>query len=146
MGISRVGVIVLLVRAVRVARVLAASTAERLLLGPCVLFDMIASSFYAMNRCDFCKNTNYVLRRVNMKANNDQWTGRQVQGMLMNPVYAITLHPDLFGDHEPMVSHEKWIAANAQLIEQMGATTYLQRLLEILAGDFPRQPEGSERD
>jgi hypothetical protein len=33
-----------------------------------------------------------------------------------------------------------------ELIEQMGATTYLQRLLEILAGDFPRQPEGPERD
>ena len=59
--------------------------------------------------------------------------------MLMNPFYAITICEDLFGDHQPMVSQDQWIAANVQLIEQLGSEEYLRQLLTVLGGGFPRQ-------
>jgi len=61
--------------------------------------------------------------------------------MVINPFYAINLSTDLFGDHEPLISEENWIAANARLIEQIGAAAWLERLLAVLQGDFPRNPD-----
>lgn len=76
-----------------------------------------------------------------MKQSKNQWTERDVNAVLMNPIYAITLHPDLFGEHsEHLISRDQWVAANARLIAQMGAEAYLRRLLTVLEGDFPRQP------
>ena len=40
--------------------------------------------------------------------------------MLMNPYYAITLYPGLFGEHPPMVTEDQWVAANTRLISKLG--------------------------
>jgi hypothetical protein len=61
--------------------------------------------------------------------------------MLMNPYYAITLYPGLFGEHPPMVTEDQWVAANTGLIGELGAEAYLRRLLAVLKGDYPRQPD-----
>jgi len=59
-----------------------------------------------------------------MKKAENQWTEHDVSGVLMNPVYAITLHPDLFGEHqEYVVSKDQWVEANARLIH----TLWVQR-------------------
>jgi len=60
--------------------------------------------------------------------------------MLMNPYYAITLYPGLFGEHPPLASEDDWVKANANLIEQLGTESYLRQLLAVLKGDYPRQP------
>jgi hypothetical protein len=73
---------------------------------------------------------------------NDQLTEHDVQGMLINPIYAVGIHPDLFGDvPKPLIGREQWVKANAHLIDEMGAEAYLHRLLDVLSGDFPRQPD-----
>lgn len=46
------------------------------------------------------------------------WTKKDVEHVLINPFYAINLSADLFSEHEPLVSEEDWIAANARLIEK----------------------------
>ena len=35
--------------------------------------------------------------------------------MLMNPYYAITLYPGLFGEHPPLTSEDDWVRANTNL-------------------------------
>jgi hypothetical protein len=64
-----------------------------------------------------------------------------VTGMLINPVYAISINPDLMGSHETIVSKQRWIEANRKLIEELGVEAWLRRLLEVLEGDFPASPE-----
>ena len=80
-----------------------------------------------------------------MKDRKTKWTEHDVNGVLINPFYAVTLHPDLFGAHEALVSKDDWIKANARLIELYGPTVYLHRLLDTLEGDFPRSPEDGVR-
>lgn len=60
--------------------------------------------------------------------------------MLVNPIYAISIHPDLEGQHEPIVSREQRVDANRRLIEELGADEWLRSLLAVLEGDFPRGP------
>jgi hypothetical protein len=57
---------------------------------------------------------------------------------LINPFYAVTLHTDLIGEHEHLVSKEQWVQANARLIEEIGARDWLAQLLATLEGGFPR--------
>ena len=57
--------------------------------------------------------------------------------MLMNPYYAITLYPGLFGEHPPMVTEDQWVAANTRLISELGTEAYLRQLLAVLKGDYP---------
>ena len=61
--------------------------------------------------------------------------------MLMNPYYAITLDPGLFGEHPPLVSEDQWVEANLRLISELGTEAYLRQLLAALKGDYPRQPD-----
>jgi len=68
-------------------------------------------------------------------------TNTDPTAMLMNPYYAITLYPGLFGEHPPMVTEDQWVAANTRLIGELGAEAYLRRLLAVLKGDYPRQPD-----
>ncbi len=63
------------------------------------------------------------------------------KAMLMNPYYAITLYPGLFGEHSPLTSEDDWVRANTNLIEQLGTEAYLRQLLAVLKGDYPRQPD-----
>ena len=45
--------------------------------------------------------------------------------MLMNPYYAITLYPGLFGEHPPLTSEEQWVKANLRLVDELGTEAYL---------------------
>ncbi|MCA1601181.1 MAG: hypothetical protein LC776_05915 [Acidobacteria bacterium] len=65
----------------------------------------------------------------------------ETAAMLMNPYYAITLYPGLFGEHPPLANEDDWVKANAKLIEQLGTEAYLRQLLAVLKGDYPRQPD-----
>jgi hypothetical protein len=52
--------------------------------------------------------------------------------ILANPYYAIVITKALSEEHEPLVSEEDWIKANAKLIEEIGAEEWLRRLLDTL--------------
>ena len=67
---------------------------------------------------------------------DEHWTVEDVQRVLINPFYAITLASGLCLDHAPIVTREEWVQANAYLIEQMGAEAWLERLLEGLEADL----------
>lgn len=64
-----------------------------------------------------------------------------VEHMLINPVYAITISDGLMSTHEPLVSKEHWVAANKKLIEEIGAEAWLEKLLAVLQGDYPLNPD-----
>jgi hypothetical protein len=64
-----------------------------------------------------------------------------VTAMLINPIYAVSIDPDLTGSHEPIVSKERWIEANEKLIDEIGIEQWLRRLLAILEGDYPTNPD-----
>jgi len=61
--------------------------------------------------------------------------------MLMNPYYAITFYPGLFGEHPPLVSEEQWVKANLRLVDELGTEAYLCQLLAVLKGDYPDNGE-----
>jgi hypothetical protein len=64
-----------------------------------------------------------------------------VTGMLINPVYAVSIDPDLMGQHEAIVPKQRWIEANKRLIDELGAEEWLRRLLAALEGDYPKSPD-----
>jgi hypothetical protein len=79
--------------------------------------------------------------------NQPKVTENDVIATVANPIYAITIHPDLFGEvTQPLVAKDRWVQANARLIEQMGPEQYLRRLLAVLEGDFPRNPDPDDHD
>jgi hypothetical protein len=54
----------------------------------------------------------------------EDWTPESVICVLMDPRYCLS---------EPaVIADEQWIEANAKLIDQMGAETYLATLLSVL--------------
>lgn len=65
------------------------------------------------------------------------WTPADVSAMISNPFYAIEFDSALSEPHEPMVSEDEWVAANIQLIRELGPEPYLRNLLAILKGDTP---------
>jgi hypothetical protein len=64
-----------------------------------------------------------------------------VTAMLINPIYAVSIDRDLVGSHEPIVSKEHWIEANERLINEIGPEEWLGRLLAVLEGDYPTNPD-----
>lgn len=72
------------------------------------------------------------------------WTGKDAEHILTNPFYAINITPDLIGKHESLVSKAERIVANQRLIEEIGAKAWLEKLLAVLQGDFPRNPDEDE--
>jgi len=64
--------------------------------------------------------------------------------MLINPIYAVSIDPDLMGSHEPIVSKERWIEANEKLMDKIGTETWLRRLLAVLKGDYPTSPDDQQ--
>jgi hypothetical protein len=52
------------------------------------------------------------------------WTKDSVARTLINPNYCLT--------DPPVVTEEKWIEANARLVQKMGAGSYLATLLSVL--------------
>lgn len=69
------------------------------------------------------------------------WTEADVTGIVGNPVYAINIAPVLAQAHPALISEEKWIAANAKRIEDLGPEAYLRNLLSILKGNYPTPAE-----
>jgi hypothetical protein len=56
-----------------------------------------------------------------------------VKRIVLNPFYCINLSPDLMGDHKPLISTEDWIVTNAKLIDEIGASEWLNLLLAELS-------------
>jgi hypothetical protein len=57
---------------------------------------------------------------------------KELEHMFTNPFYAINILPSLCLKHEPMVSKETWIKANAKMIDEIGKEAWLKRLLDTL--------------
>jgi len=55
---------------------------------------------------------------------SDQWTPDDVQKVLTNPMYCLS--------DPPIISEGQWIAANAQMIRELGPEDYLRKLLDTL--------------
>jgi hypothetical protein len=68
-----------------------------------------------------------------------------VTAMLINPIYAVSIDPDLAGKHEAIISKQRWIEANKRLIDEIGLDAWLHRLLAVLEGDFPSVPWPGQR-
>ncbi|HUY47816.1 MAG TPA: hypothetical protein VMV92_19145 [Streptosporangiaceae bacterium] len=71
-------------------------------------------------------------------ADQDDWSPGDVASMIANPFYAITIDEGLTLPHEPMISEDDWIKANADLIKELGPEPYLRNLLSVLKGNYPR--------
>lgn len=61
--------------------------------------------------------------------------------MFANPFYAINILPALCAEHEPMVSKETWIKANAKMIDEIGKEEWLKRLLSALESGGPQSDQ-----
>lgn len=61
--------------------------------------------------------------------------------MFINPFYAINIEPNLAIEHEPLVTEPDWIRANLRLIDEIGAQEWLERLLVVLQGADPLNPD-----
>ena len=55
-----------------------------------------------------------------------------VQRMLVNPFYAVNVAEGLCAPHPPLISKEEWVAANVQLLQELGAEAWLHTLLDVL--------------
>ena len=64
-----------------------------------------------------------------------------LKDMLINPYCAINLAPDMAEKHEPLVSESQWIEVNLKLIDEVGAREWLERLLAVLQGAGPLNPD-----
>jgi hypothetical protein len=62
-------------------------------------------------------------------------TPEHIQGILINPFYAIQVAPQLVETHAPSMRDEEWITGNASLIQKIGAEQWLVSLLDILQGN-----------
>ncbi len=64
-----------------------------------------------------------------------QVTPEQIQGILINPFYAIQVAPQLVETHTPSMCDEEWITGNLSLIQEMGAEHWLVLLVDVLQGN-----------
>jgi hypothetical protein len=69
------------------------------------------------------------------------FTEGSLQRIIINPFYAITVAPQLTGEHEPPMSETAWVQANASLMGEMGCERWLRQLLDVLEGKVGA-PEG----
>ncbi|SCE95880.1 hypothetical protein GA0074695_2462 [Micromonospora viridifaciens] len=72
-----------------------------------------------------------------MDGADGEWTPGDVAAMIGNPFYAVNIDPDLAVAHDPIISEEEWVAANARLIDELGPEPYLRNLLAVLKGVYP---------
>lgn len=63
---------------------------------------------------------------------NDSMNEDELKKVLANPYYAINLDASLGEEHEPIISEEDWVKANAKLIKEIGEEDWLYRLLDAL--------------
>ncbi len=70
------------------------------------------------------------------------FTEDSLQRIIINPFYAITVAPQLTGEHSPApMSEAEWVRANASLMGEMGCERWLRQLLDVLEGKVGA-PEG----
>jgi len=69
-------------------------------------------------------------------------TEYNVQRIIINPFYAITVASQLTDEHEPAMGEAEWVRANTSLMEEMGAERSLRQLLDVLEGrsEAPDEP------
>lgn len=53
--------------------------------------------------------------------------------IILNPFYAVTIRDELFSVQAPNASNEDWILLNANLIEDIGATAWLNEFLDVIS-------------
>jgi hypothetical protein len=72
--------------------------------------------------------------------------------VLINPIYVISIDPDLTSKHEPIITKERWIKANLRLVDELDLEEWLRKLLMVLGGDYavspndPSAPDGYTSD
>ena len=49
------------------------------------------------------------------------FTEDNLQRIIINPFYAITIAPQLTQEHQPPMGEVEWVQANASLMREMGA-------------------------
>ena len=64
------------------------------------------------------------------------FTEDNLQRIIINPYYAITVALQLTEEHEPAMSEAEWVQANASLMREMGSERWLRQLLDVLNGDI----------
>ena len=64
------------------------------------------------------------------------FTEDNLQRIIINPFYAITVAPQLAEEHEPPMGEAEWVQGNASLMEELGSERWLRQLLDVLNGDF----------
>jgi hypothetical protein len=62
------------------------------------------------------------------------FTEDNLQRIIINPFYAITVAQSLTGEHEPAMGEAEWVQANASLMREMGDASWLLQLLSVLEG------------
>lgn len=60
-----------------------------------------------------------------------------IDDLLINPFYAISISPNLMGEHEPLATKESWVKANIKLMDELGKEEWLKQLLHILETGEP---------
>jgi hypothetical protein len=60
--------------------------------------------------------------------------------------YAVSIDPDLAVAREPIVAKDRWVEANERLIDEIGAAQWLRRLLAVLEGNYPTNPNDSDTE
>lgn len=63
-----------------------------------------------------------------------QFTEDNLQRIIINPFYAITVASRLTEEHEPPMGEAEWVQANASLMKEMGSEPWLRQLLDVLEG------------
>lgn len=64
------------------------------------------------------------------------WTEDQLVRVMLNPIYAIEIDPNLALPHPPVMPEAKWVVANVKLIKDVGAEVWLTTLLDVLKGGY----------
>jgi len=62
------------------------------------------------------------------------FTEDNLQRIMINPFYALTVASQLTEEHEPPMSEEEWVQANVLLIRDRGAEAWLRQLVDVLEG------------
>jgi hypothetical protein len=70
------------------------------------------------------------------------FTQDNLQRIIINPFYAITVAQSLTEEHDPAMSEAEWVQADASLMREMGSERWLRHLLDELEGRVaaPEQP------
>lgn len=56
------------------------------------------------------------------------------RALVINPYGAVSFDASFFGEHQPVVTEDQWVAANRKLLAKIGDEAYLRLLLDVLKG------------